>query len=351
MICLTPVIASREKTSMVVNLLLQTRKRISVFHTFSLAVLTAFSVTHTQIVNAQTFPSKPIKLVIPFPAGGGADYLGREIGHKLSEALNQPVIIENKTGAAGIVGTTAVARAPADGYTLLIGTTGTHSSNPASYENLSYDPQKDFEAVSIFGYGPFVLCVNAGYPIESIRDLISYSKLNRDKLTYGSAGIGSSTHLGFEQLKQQAGLEIRHVPYKGLPSAMLDTLGGHVAMTFDSIPSALQNIHSKKIRIIGIGSAKRSNLLPGVPTIGETVPGYTLGSWYGVFAPANTPKEVVWRLNAEINKILKSKESSTKLESVGASTLILNPDEARTYLDDDIKRWRKVAQELNIRIQ
>lgn len=332
------------------NSLFQKQKRISLFYSLSLAVLISISATHPNIANAQTFPSKPIKLIIPFPPGGGADYLGREIGHKLSEALNQPVIIENKSGAAGIVGTASVAKAPPDGYTLLIGTTGTHSSNPASYENLSYDPQKDFEAVSIFGYGPFVLCVNAGYPIESVRDLINYSKLNRDKLTYGSAGVGSSTHIGFEQLKHQAGLEIRHVPYKGLPSAMLDTLGGHVAMTFDSIPSALQNIHSKKIRIIAIGSAKRSQLLPGVPTIAETVPGYTLGSWYGVFAPANTPKEVVWRLNAEINKILKSREFIVKLESVGASTLIMNPEETRNYLDDDIKIWRKIAQELNIKV-
>jgi tripartite-type tricarboxylate transporter receptor subunit TctC len=336
---------------MLTNSLLETLKRSSAICSLVLAVLISLATVHPNIANAQTFPSKPIRLVIPFPAGGGADYLGREIGHKLSEALAQPVIVENKTGAAGIVGTTSVARAPPDGYTLLIGTTGTHSSNPASYDTLSYDPQKDFEAVSIFGYGPFVLCVNAGYPIESIRDLISYSKLNPDKLTYGSAGVGSSTHLGFEQLKQQAGLEIRHVPYKGLPSAMLDTLGGHVAMTFDSIPSALQNIHSKKIRIIAIGSAKRSQLLPGVPTIGETVPGYTLGSWYGVFAPAGTPKDVVLRLNTEINKILKSKEFSAKLESVGASTLIQNLDETRSYLDEDIKRWRKVAHELNIKVQ
>ncbi|MBN9428239.1 MAG: tripartite tricarboxylate transporter substrate binding protein [Burkholderiales bacterium] len=295
------------------------------------------------------YPARQVRVIVPFPPGGGADFMGREIARRLSEALGQPFVVENRAGAAGIIGSELVAKAPADGYTLLLATTGTHSSNPVAYKDLPYHPLKDFSVVSIFADAPFMLCVNAGLNINSFADLIAYSKLNPKALTYGSAGLGSSTHLGFEALKQLTGIQVEHVPYKGLPPAMADTLSGHVSMTFDSIPSALPHLNNGRIRVLGVGSAKRLQNLPNVPTIAEAAPGYTLGSWYGLLAPAGTPADVVRRLNGEVNRILQTKEFQERLAGVGATPLLGDPAQHAAFLAKDLERWLQVASSLNLR--
>jgi len=274
--------------------------------------------------------------------------MGREIARRLADAFAQPFVVENRAGASGIIGSELVAKAPADGYTLLLATTGTHSTNPVTYKDLSYDPLKDFSVVSIFADAPFMLCVNAGLNINNFADLITYSKANPKALTYGSAGLGSSTHLGFEALKQMTGIQVEHVPYKGLPPAMADTLSGHVSMTFDSIPSALPHLNSGRIRVLGVGSAKRLPNLPELPTIAESVPGYTLGSWYGLLAPSATSDEGVRRLNREVNRILQTREFQERLAGVGATSTIAEPEQHTAFLSKDIERWRKVAGVLKL---
>lgn len=296
------------------------------------------------------YPSRTVRLVVPFPAGGGADFMGRQIARRLGEDWKQTVVVENKAGAAGIIGSMAVAKSPPDGYTLLLATTGTHSTNPVTYSDLPYHPLRDFSTVAIFADAPFVLCVHAGLNIRTLEQLVKYSQANPEALTYGSAGLGSSTHLGFEALRQATGIRARHVPYKGLPPAMVDTLSGHVSMTFDSIPSALPHLKAGRVHIIGVGSPERVPSLPDVPTLAEQAGGFTLGSWYGLFAPAKTPPEIVLQVNASVARIAEGKDFQQNLATVGATPLIAPPDRASAYLSRDIDRWRKVATDLNIKV-
>ena len=301
--------------------------------------------------NAQApYPSTLVRLIVPFPAGGGADFMGRQIARRLGEAWQQTVVVENKAGAAGIIGSVSVAKAAPDGYTLLLATTGTHSTNPVTYTELPYDPLRDFATVAIFADAPFALCVSAGLNIKTLDELVKHSQAHPDALTYGSAGLGSSTHLGFEALKQVTGIRARHVPYKGLPPAMIDTVGGHVSMTFDSIPSALPHLRGGRVNIVGIGSAERVPSLPEVPTLAENAKGFTLGSWYGLFAPAHTPGKIVQQVNAAVTRIMEGNDFQQNLATVGANPLVGSPQRAAAYLANDIARWRKVATDLNIKV-
>ncbi len=298
-----------------------------------------------------TFPIRPIRLVVPFPPGGGADFMGRQLAQRLGARLPHPVVVDNRPGASGIIGSTTVAHAAPDGYTLLLATTGTHSSNPAAYVELPYHPTRDYVPVAIFADAPFMLCIHERLPIQNVAELIAYSKANPEALTYGSAGTGSSTHLGFEALKVATGIHARHVPYKGLPPAMADTLAGHLSMTFDSIQSALPQLAAKRLRVLGVGSAKRVPGLEQVPTLAESVPEFTLGSWYGVLAPSGTPAAIVERLNGEINALLATGEFRDVLAAAGATPLIADPARTARYLADDIARWRKVAVDLDIKVE
>ena len=303
-------------------------------------------------VPAQSYPFRTVRIVVPFPAGGGADFMGRAIGQRLGDALAQTFVIDNRAGAAGVIGTDAVAKAAPDGYTLLLGTTGTHATNPAVLANLPYDSVKDFAPVSIFSNAPFILCVHPSLPVKNVRELIAFTKAHPNELTYGSAGIGSSTHLGFELFALMAGIKIRHIPYKGLPLAMIDLIAGNTTMVFDAIPSAMPHIRSGRVRLLAVGSPQRSSIAPEVPTVAESgLRGYEIGSWYGLFAPAATPKEIVQQLSAETIKALAAPDLRARFASLGADPLGLSADESAALLTREIERWSKVAKQAQVKAE
>ena len=300
---------------------------------------------------AQDYPTRTVRVVVPFPAGGGADFLGREISRKLQQKLKETFVVDNKPGASGMLGAQAVMQSKPDGYTLLLGTTGTHSTNFATIPGIAYHPLNDFETVSIFADAPFLLCVNRDVPANNLKELAAYAKANPGKLSHGSSGNGSSAHLGFEALKAALGVNVVHIPYKGLPPAMLDTIGGQIAMTMDSIPSASPHIKSGRVRCIATGGRQRSPVLPAIPTIAESgVPGFAIGSWYGLFAPKGTPAPVLQKLAAAVQEALTDDDMRAALAQVGADGLPMTPAESRKYLEDDMSRWVKVATDLNIKV-
>jgi len=313
--------------------------------------LTLSGVVSLQPAAAKDYPTRPIRMVIPFPAGGGADFMGREISKKLSEHLGQPVINENKAGASGIVGAQQVAQSKADGYTLLLGTSGTHSTNFATTPGLSYHPLNSFETVSIFGDAPFLVCLNPKLPVKSFAELIQYARANPGKLEFGSSGMGSSAHLGFEAMNAQLKTRMLHVPYSGLPPAITDTIGGQIAMTMAPIPSARPHIQSGALNCVATGGRKRSPVFPNIPTISESgAPGLSIGSWYGIFAPKGTPTDIVARISAAVLKALNEDDLKSALDRVGVDSLPLNPVQSRKLLEEDIAVSMKIAKDLNIKV-
>ena len=302
--------------------------------------------------NPGSFPTKPLRMIVPFPAAGGADIFARLVSRKLADQFGQGVVVDNRAGASGIIGSEAVAKAPADGYTLLLGTTGTHSTNPVVYAKLPYDPIRDYAPVSLVAEAPFMLLVHPSLPVRSVKELIAFAKTRPGELNYGSAGIGSSSHLGFEQFSLMAGIRMSHVPYKGLPLATSDTIAGNLTMTWDSISAAAPMIRNGRLRALGIGSLKRSPLMPELPTIAEAaLPGFELVSWYGVFAPAGTPAEIVRRLQGEIVKAVASPELREQYSALGATQVSNTPEEFAAMLKRDIAKWGKVARDTRIEMQ
>jgi len=298
---------------------------------------------------SQTYPAKPVRFVVPFPAGGGADIFARLIGRKLGENMGQSFVVDNRAGASGIIGCEAVARAAPDGYTLLMGTTGTHTTNPAVYRKLPYDSIKDFAPISLVAESPFVLLVHPSLPVKSVKELIALAKARPGQLTYGSSGVGSSSHFGFELFNMMAGIKEIHVPYKGLAPATADAIAGNITMTWDSITASAPYIKAKRLRALGIGSTKRSSLLPDVPTISEAgLKGFELGSWYGMFAPAATPPAIVSRLRGEVVKVIAAPGMREQFATLGAEPIGSTPGEFTAVLQHDLAKWAKVAREANI---
>ena len=301
---------------------------------------------------AQNYPAKAVRIVLPFPAGGSADLIARLVARKLGESSGQTFVVDNRAGAAGIIGCEAVAKAPADGYTLLLGTTGTHATNPAVFAKLPYDPVKDFAAVSLVAEAPFVLLVHPSLPVKNLRELIAFARARPGQLNYGSAGIGSSAHLGFELFNQMAGIKAVHVPYKGLGPASADTIAGVITMTWDAIPSSKPMIERGRLRALGIGSLKRSPLLPEVPTINEAgLPGFELGSWYGLFAPTGTPAEIVRQLQRESAKAAAAADVRSQFAAMGADPVGSTPEEFAAVVQRDIAKWAKVARDVKLEKQ
>jgi tripartite-type tricarboxylate transporter receptor subunit TctC len=300
----------------------------------------------------QAYPIKPVRLIIPFPAGGGADIFARLVGRKLQDQSGQTFIPDNRAGASGIIGCEAVARSAPDGYTLLLGTTGTHSTNPAVYTKLPYDPLRDFEPISNVAESPFVLLVHPSLPAKNVKQLIALARTRPGQLTYGSAGIGSSSHLGFELFNRMAGITGVHVPYKGLPPAMSDTIAGELVMTWNSITAAAPFIRNRRVTPVGIGSLKRSALMPEIPTIAESgLPGYELGSWYGLFAPAATSATLVRQLHQEIVRALADPAMRQQFAGLGAEAVGSTPDAFKALLQKDLAKWTKVAREANVKAE
>ncbi|GAA6119157.1 tripartite tricarboxylate transporter substrate binding protein [Acidovorax sp. FG27] len=305
---------------------------------------------HAQPADAAAWPAKPIRWVVPFPPGGAMDVIARTLGERAGRALGQPFVIENRPGAGGNIGADAVAKSPADGYTIMITSIGM-ATNKALYAKLSYDPAKDFAPISLLAVVPNVLVVNANSPDKTVADVIAHAKREPGKLTYASAGNGTSIHLAGEVFASMAGLNLLHVPYKGSGPAVTDMLGGQVDLMFDSITSAAPHIQSGKLRALGVTSARRSATLPNVPTIAEAgVPGYEVSPWFAVFAPAGTPAPIVQKINAALLDAMKQPDTQARFDAIGAQPIGSTPAELAAHVDKEMARWGKLIKERNIRM-
>ena len=314
------------------------------FATLLLAALTATA-------QAQTWPSKPIKYIVPFAAGGTTDILARTISDKLSIALGQPVIVENKPGAGGGVGAAETAKAPPDGYTIMGGTISTHAINATLYSNLPYDPVKDFVAITLIARVPNMLVINNDIPAKDVAELIKLMKASPGKWNFASSGNGTSQHLSGELFKGMAGVDMQHIPYKGSPPALSDVMGGQVSMTFDNITTAWTLAKGGKLRALAVTTAKRSPIAPDVPTLGESgLPGYEIGSWQGVFAPAGTPPDIVKRLNAEIVKIINLPDIQKKLLDLGAEPVANSSEEFTAFVKVEVVKWGEVVKKSGAKV-
>ena len=296
------------------------------------------------------WPSKPIKWVVPFPPGGAMDVIARTLGEKAARELGQAVVVENRPGAGGNIGADYVAKQPADGYTIMITSIGM-ATNRALYPKLTYDPVRDFAPISLLAVVPNVLVVNAANTSDrSVKDVVARAGKEPGKLTYASAGNGTSIHLAGEVFASMAGVQMTHIPYKGSGPAVTDMLGGQVDLMFDSITSARPHIQSGKLRALAVTTARRSPALPDVPTVAEAgVPGYEVSPWFAVFASTGTPPEVIARLNKVLNDAMKQPETLRKLESVGAEPIGSTPQELATHLNRELERWGKLIQQRDIR--
>ncbi|MFN9130944.1 MAG: Bug family tripartite tricarboxylate transporter substrate binding protein [bacterium] len=298
------------------------------------------------------YPAKPLRLIIPFPAGGGADIFARLIGRRIQENTGQAVLADNRAGASGIIGSELVARSAPDGYTILMGTTGTHATNPAIYPKLPYHPLKDFTPVSLLAEAPFVLLVNPQLPVKNVEDFIAWAKARPKQYTYGSSGIGSSAHLGYELFNLMAGIKGVHVPYKGLPPAMTDTIAGELATTWNSISASAAAIRAQQVRAIGIGSLRRSELLPDIPTIAESgLPGYELGSWYAFLGPAGLQPAVLKQLHAHSVKAVNDPQMKQQFATLGAEGVGSTPEAFRAILEKDLQKWARVARDAGVKAE
>lgn len=302
------------------------------------------------MVHAQAYPNKPIKLIVPFPPGGTADILGRMLGDKLAVVTSQSVIIENRAGAAGGIAAQSVAKSPADGYTLLFGTTGTQTMNPAINSKLPYDSLKDFASVSNFAASPFVLVVNPNIPAQNLKELLDLANKKPGALRYASFGTGSSAHMTGEMFKLRAGVDITHVPYKGAGPALIDVIGGHVDMMFTLAPSVVQHLRSGSLRAIAVAAPQRDQAISSVPTFTEAgLNNFVSDSWYGVFAPAGTPQPIIAKLNADIQKVLAMPDVKQKLASEGAIPVGNTPDQFTEQVRKELAHWTKIAADAKIR--
>ena len=299
---------------------------------------------------AQVYPAKPIRLIVPYPPGGPTDFVGRAVGQKITEAWKQQVVVENRAGAASAVGTEVAARAPADGYTLLLGTSAGFCINPALGGKLPYDPERDFAPISLLVINPQILVVHPSLPVTSVKSLIALAKSRPGQINYASVGNASPAHLGMEMLKRMAGIDMVHVPYKGTSPAVTDILAGNVSLMFNSMPSVLPQVHAGRLRGIAVGSAKRSPAAPDIPTVSEAgVHGFEYVTWYGLFTPAGTPREIVSRLHAQIVKILSDPELAKRFSSQGAEPQSTTGEQLAQYRRAEYERWRKLIAELKLK--
>jgi tripartite-type tricarboxylate transporter receptor subunit TctC len=296
-------------------------------------------------VHAQDYPSRLVHLVVPQAAGGGTDTFARAIGQKLSERWGQPVVIENKAGAGGVVGTDFVAKAPADGYTLLVTYEGSQAINQSLYQNLPFDSLKDFYPIATIAVTPFILIVGPRAEAKTLKEFIAFARANPDRLTYGSAGNGSVNHLLGEMLKTEADIRVVHVPYKGASAAIADVIGGHIDAAFASVPSVISSVQSNVVRALAVSSAKRIAIAPDIPAIAEAgFEKFDVNPWWGILAPAGLNPAIARKISADIAGILKTPEMVEVLAKQGATPLITSPDAFRDLLAQDIEKWRKVVK-------
>jgi tripartite-type tricarboxylate transporter receptor subunit TctC len=311
----------------------------------------ALCATVTTLAHGQGFPNKPVKIVVPFTAGSATDILARTAGQKLGELWGQPVVIDNRPGAGGTIGAAIVAKSPADGYTLLVHSAA-QAVNASIYPNLPYDTTKDFVEVATLGGQPNVLVVAPATGFKSVADLIDAARKSPGTLNFGSAGTGSGTHVNGEKFKLAAGIDVTHIPYKGTPEALTDTMGGRVTYFFSPISAALPNVREGKLIALGVSTGKRASTLPNVPTIAEGgLAGFDYNLWIGMFAPAGTPAEVVDKINADVTRALQSAEVRERLAALGAEPMVMTPAEFRKFMREEIDDAAKVVKAAGIKVQ
>ncbi len=304
------------------------------------------------VAQAQAYPSKPIRLIVTFAAGGGTDLAARAVAPKLAEALGQPVVVENRAGANGAVGAEATAKSPADGYTLMVGAAGTLAVAPHLNAKLPFDPFKDFAPVSLLATSAFVVSVNPSVKAQSIRELVALAKASPGSLTFGSSGTCGAPQLAGELFKSQAGVNLLHVPYKGLGPAITDLLGGQIQVVFADVGLVTAHLKAGRLRGLAITSATRSSMLPDLPTVSESgVPGYAAGTWYGVFAPAGTPSGIVARLSEEVRRVLALPEVRAALVAQGVEAAGNSPEQYAAFLREEYAKWGRVIAEAGIRAE
>jgi len=300
---------------------------------------------------AQNYPSKPIRIIVPYPAGGTSDILARSIGQKLSESLGQPVVVENKPGANGNVGAEFVARAAPDGYTLLLADIGALAISPSVYPKLPFDPAKDFAPVTMVAYSPHILVVHPSIPAASVKELIALAKSKPGKLNFAISGVGGAPHLAGVDFALRTGIDWAYIPYKGGAQAIADVAGGQADVTLNGMLATYPLVQGGKLKLLAVSSAKRMSAIPDVPTIAESgIPGFETGSWQGVVAPAGTPREVIAKLNSEIGRIVTTPEMRDKLGVQGADVRTNMPDEFSTFIRSEMTKWAKVVKDANVKI-
>jgi tripartite-type tricarboxylate transporter receptor subunit TctC len=298
---------------------------------------------------AQNYPTRPITLVIPFAAGGSTTIVGRGVAEKMGELLGEKIIIDNRPGAGGTVGTRAVAKAEPDGYTLILGYTGTLAIGPSLYKNVGYDPRKDFAPIGMIGNAPNSLVVNPSFPAKTLAELIAYAKANPGKVNFGSAGAGTASHITGEYFARAAGITLVHIPYKGTGPALTDLLGGHIPMAFAPIPASHGNVAAGKLRALAVTSTTRSSLLPDVPTIAESgIGGFDASLYYGLAAPAGTPRPIIDRLNKALRDALASDEVKRQLGNDGTDITPGTPEDYADAIDKDEKKWAQLVKQSGV---
>ena len=300
---------------------------------------------------AQAYPAKPARIVVGFAPGGGTDLVARIIGAKLTELWGQAFIVDNRAGAAGTIGADVIAKAPPDGYNLMMGHVNSHAIAPNLYKKLPYDPQRDFAMVAYVGYVPNVLVMHPSIPAKNVGELVAIAKGKPGSLNYASSGVGSTQHLAGELFQITSGAKLVHVPYKGSGPAVVDLMAGHVAMNFDTMPPVLPHIRSGKLKALAVTTPQRAAQLAQVPTMLESgLKGFEMTNWYGVMAPAKTPRDIVTRLNTEINKIMAQPDAKAKLEEVGTQLNPMSPEQFATFLGSEIAKYARLIKTANVSI-
>ncbi|MCC7227394.1 MAG: tripartite tricarboxylate transporter substrate binding protein [Burkholderiaceae bacterium] len=316
-----------------------------------LAVASSAMVLFTAAAFAQSYPNKSIKLIVPFPAGGATDIVSRVIAQQLGTELGQSVVVDNRAGAAGVIGSEAGARAAPDGYTLLLTTSSTHSIGPLLNPKIPYSPTRDFTPIVYLAESPQVVIVPPNSPIKSIPDLIAYAKANPGKLNFGSAGTGGIPHLSTERFLAMTGTRMTHVPYKGTALAMPDLMAGRLDLMFDSISTALPHIRDGKVRALAVTSAGKSSVAPEIPPLSQFVPGYESQTWFGVFGPAGLPQPIVDKMNAALNSALKNPAVLQQLAKLGFDPVGGSPEDFRKKMASESAIWKKVIEDGNITLE
>jgi tripartite-type tricarboxylate transporter receptor subunit TctC len=317
-----------------------------------IVLLCVAGVAAWQPAHGQSYPTKPIRMILPYPPGGGSDTIIRPFVQYLSERLGQQIVVDNRGGGGGAMGMEAVARAAPDGYTILTALTAQLAVNPALYQKLPYDPIKDFAPITLFADGPYLLVVSPSLPVKSVMELLEYARKNPDKISYASSGNGSGGHLAAELLKSMTGIKMVHIPYKGGGPALTGLLSGEAQVLFAPYASARGHIKEGRIRALGVTTARRPKAIPDIPTIAETgVPGYNTGVWYALLAPAGTPRAIIDRLHRETVAVLNKPEFNKLLVEQAIDPIGNTPEELAKFIKDELDKWAKVVKEAGIRIE